>query len=433
MSDLIKIEPEYVYVTIPAEYICVYHRILAMLADFGEEMLKDCKAACTQHNSDVVDCFNMFNAAVAARKLNKEKLAETLIKYIKAKINQIYKGADNSTDFVFPIDEDGQLKAFVSCGELPEFWINPDDMELYEHKLGNGFDEHFELSEEDFSPEGDDTEDNVGLTVEFRGIIEKESTDEYYHPCVELRVLYNGNEVYDYTAEYYFCKLECEEKVFMSYDKLKKICVDESGNYSFGVGISYNGEYKIISKVIHFDYITSTRNNDNIITSDTKSEQESEAKSRYEESDENPVKDPPINTQIIFKKLDYNAIDNNNHIHIEVRSKVRLYFGGLYWGEDIHKLNGVRISDQRILDLRDESWKEGERDENGYRIYTYHCAPPDYIQLDKTVLKTMYGRAYVRTTMNDTYADNRVYSKQIFQCYLDVNNKKQITIYDDNY
>ena len=25
MSDLIQVEPEYVYVTIPAEYICVYH------------------------------------------------------------------------------------------------------------------------------------------------------------------------------------------------------------------------------------------------------------------------------------------------------------------------------------------------------------------------------------------------------------------------
>ena len=80
MSDLIQVEPEYVYVTIPAEYICVYHRILAMLADYGEDMLKDCKVSCTDRNSNVIDCFNMFNAAVAARKLGKDKLAETLIK-----------------------------------------------------------------------------------------------------------------------------------------------------------------------------------------------------------------------------------------------------------------------------------------------------------------------------------------------------------------
>ena len=90
MNEIKQIEPEYVYVTIPAEYICVYHRILAMMADYGEDMLKDCKANCTDRNSGVIECFNMFNSAVAARKLKKDKLAETIIKYVKAKINQIY-------------------------------------------------------------------------------------------------------------------------------------------------------------------------------------------------------------------------------------------------------------------------------------------------------------------------------------------------------
>ena len=55
MSELKVIEPEYVYVTIPAEYICVYHRILVMLADYGEDMLKDCKATCKDRNSNVID------------------------------------------------------------------------------------------------------------------------------------------------------------------------------------------------------------------------------------------------------------------------------------------------------------------------------------------------------------------------------------------
>ena len=89
MSKLVPIEPEYVYMTIPASWVCVYHRILAMLADYGEDMLKDCKATCTDRNSNVIECFNMFNAAIAARKIGKGKLAETLIKYINAKINQI--------------------------------------------------------------------------------------------------------------------------------------------------------------------------------------------------------------------------------------------------------------------------------------------------------------------------------------------------------
>ena len=49
-----EVTPEYIYTTIPAEYVCVYHRILAMLADYGEEMLKDCKASCSDRNSNVI-------------------------------------------------------------------------------------------------------------------------------------------------------------------------------------------------------------------------------------------------------------------------------------------------------------------------------------------------------------------------------------------
>ena len=150
-KNLIEVQPEYIYVTIPADYICVYHRILAMLADYGEDMLKDCKASCNDRNSNVIECFNMFNSAVSARKLGKTKLAELLIKYIKEKINMIYKEKDNSTSFVFPIDENGELKAIVSCGERPKFEINPDDMKLYEHSFNNGFDENFQLSNEDES------------------------------------------------------------------------------------------------------------------------------------------------------------------------------------------------------------------------------------------------------------------------------------------
>ena len=212
MSKLIKVEPEYIYVTVPAEYICVYHRILAMMADYGEEMLKNCKASCTDKNNNVIECFNMFNAAVAARKLNKDKLAETLIKYIKAKINQIYKCIDNSTSFVFPIDENGEIKAFISCGELPKFEINADDGILYEHKFNNGFDEHFHLGPEDESPDGEEPEpptSEVGLIVEFTPSYEK-NEDDTYSPCGELVIRYNGESLDPNTVskDYYFDDIE---------------------------------------------------------------------------------------------------------------------------------------------------------------------------------------------------------------------------------
>ena len=253
MSELIKVEPEYIYVTIPAEYICVYHRILAMMADYGEEMLKNCKASCTDKNNNVIECFNMFNSAVAARKLGKDKLAETLIKYIKTKINQIYKGLDNSTSFVFPIDETGHLKAIVSCGERPKFEINPDDGMLYEHKFNNGFDEHFHLGSEDESPDGDEPEPltpEVGLVVEFTPSYEK-NEDDTYSPCGELVIRYNGKPLDPniVSKDYYFNDTEISNwhDVILTEADIKV--------HNFKVVVVYNEETKIANVNLAFTII----------------------------------------------------------------------------------------------------------------------------------------------------------------------------------
>ena len=149
MSNRTEITPEYVYITIPAEYVCVYHRILAMLADYGEEMLKDCRASCTDRNKGAIECLHMFEAAVAARQLGQDKKASLLINYIKSKINQIYKGKDNSTSFVFPVDEKGKLKAFVSCGDRPKFWVNTEDMKLYKTSRNLGIAQNIHLDAHD--------------------------------------------------------------------------------------------------------------------------------------------------------------------------------------------------------------------------------------------------------------------------------------------
>lgn len=243
-----QIEPEYVYVTIPAEYICVYHRILAMLADYGEDMLKDCKASCTDRNSGVIECFNMFNAAVAARKLGKDKLAETLIKYIKAKINQIYEGRDNSTSFVFPIDENGEIKAFVSCGERPKFYINPDDGDLYAHKFGNGFEEHFKLGIEDESWDDEEPtppEPETGLSVQFTPRYDVEGGT--VHPCGDLVIKYDGVPIQHNKCiiEYYFDDVNVEQ--------FEDITITSSGLHNFKVVVTYRGETKISNEDLNYE------------------------------------------------------------------------------------------------------------------------------------------------------------------------------------
>ena len=243
MRKSIQVEPEYVYVTIPAEYICVYHRILAMLADYGEDMLKDCKASCTDRNSNVIDCFNMFNAAVAARKLGKDKLAETLIKYIKAKINQMYRGVDNSTSFVFPVDENGQLKAFVSCNERPMFYINPEDGELYEHKFGNGFEEHFGLGDEDNDISEEIERDKLVVTLDPRYDVVNDITV----PCADISIKYDNIPLTysDVTITYYFDDEEVPSFKYVS--ELKE------GNHTFMIVVNYKGVVKIVKSDLIYE------------------------------------------------------------------------------------------------------------------------------------------------------------------------------------
>lgn len=112
---------EYIYSTIPVKYLCVYQKILFLLADYGIDMLKDCKASCTDRNSNVIDCFNMFNAAVANYTLGKVKEADVIIKYVKAKLNQLHSNNKQET-FVTQIDANG-TKALVTCGEEPKVEI----------------------------------------------------------------------------------------------------------------------------------------------------------------------------------------------------------------------------------------------------------------------------------------------------------------------
>lgn len=243
--NLQPVELEYVYVTIPAEYICVYHRILAMLADYGEEMLMDCKASCTDKNSGVIECFNMFNAAVAARKLGRDKLAATLIKYIKEKINMMYKGENNETSFVFPVDENGQLKAFVSCGERPKFYINPDDGQLYEHKFDNGFDEHFRLGPEDES-NNDSHHEEISLYVNL--IPRYELINGEYHPCADIICRYNGGNIDLNDTDYHYYFDDVEVIRFNDVTNLSQ------GNHKFTIVVNYKNETQVINKNLVYEY-----------------------------------------------------------------------------------------------------------------------------------------------------------------------------------
>lgn len=151
-NNLVEIQPDYVYQRIPAEYVCIYHKLLVLFADFGKEMLDDCVSSCKDRNKHLINCFNMFNAAVAAKQLGNDKLAETLIKYIEGQLNIQYHGDAPCPDIVYPVSEDGKIKAIIGCGEKPKFYVDEETGKLWEEHYG-GVKDEYKLSESDLVAE----------------------------------------------------------------------------------------------------------------------------------------------------------------------------------------------------------------------------------------------------------------------------------------
>ena len=247
-----EVTPKYVYMIIPAPYVCVYHSVLRLLADYGEQMLKDCKATCTQRNSGVIECWNMFNAAVATYNLsnkdeekpdNNLKLSRLLISYVTSKIKQLDKNIDNGS-VIFPVDENGRLEAIVTCGDNPIFRINQEDMELYEHIFDNQQDEHFFLGPEDGEGSNEDPQGPVvdELDVELTPYYEL-GIDNKYHPCADIVVTNAGKQIdlRDCIYELYF-----DNQFVPNFGLVTDLTL---GSHTFGIVLTYKGTTVIKEKV----------------------------------------------------------------------------------------------------------------------------------------------------------------------------------------
>lgn len=148
-DETIEVQPEYVYLKIPAKYVCTYNKILVLLADYGIDMLKDCSAECNNKNKSIIKCFNMFNAAVAAYKLEQTKLAETIIKYVDTIVNKLTTTNNDLKYVLYSLTNDGNIEALVSCGEEPKFEIKVEDGTLWEEINNDNKNSVFIINEED--------------------------------------------------------------------------------------------------------------------------------------------------------------------------------------------------------------------------------------------------------------------------------------------
>ena len=136
-TEQVEITPQYVYMTVPSKFVCTYHKLLVLMAQYGVDMLNDCSATCKGNNKNIITCWNMFQSAMAAYQLGQNKLAETLLKYIKGQLNIIYEGSEQvqySGSITLPVDEEGKIHAIVSCGDAPKFYVDPETGKLWEQR-----------------------------------------------------------------------------------------------------------------------------------------------------------------------------------------------------------------------------------------------------------------------------------------------------------
>ena len=152
-DNVIEVNPEYVYMMIPTEYVCIYQRLLVYLADLGKSQIDDCNATCKGSGKNIITCWNLFQSAIACYNLNRIKEAEFFIEYIKTQISNIY---DNDEQGLIPfnntvpvsISEDVRLKAVVGCGADTKFYVDVETGKLY-HAKSAGVDTNKEYLIED--------------------------------------------------------------------------------------------------------------------------------------------------------------------------------------------------------------------------------------------------------------------------------------------
>ncbi len=136
-----EINPEVVYMTIPAEWVCLYHQLINYLADAGKSIIDDCSYACKGDGKHIFNCWSLFNSACAAYQQMDYDKANFYYNYVKEQLKLYYKNLDkdvyNGGNY-YPITPDGKLKALCSCtGNNVRFTVDLDTGKLYQEYLNN--------------------------------------------------------------------------------------------------------------------------------------------------------------------------------------------------------------------------------------------------------------------------------------------------------
>lgn len=85
---------DYIYLSVPSEWLYTYRKLLFLLSCAGKEMLDDCNYACKNNGKNVYNCWSIFQSALAAKALGEDKKANLFIDYIDKQLNIYAKNYD---------------------------------------------------------------------------------------------------------------------------------------------------------------------------------------------------------------------------------------------------------------------------------------------------------------------------------------------------
>ena len=78
-----SLNDEWIYLTVPKAYQCVFEKLLNKLATWGQELLDDCTVSCKGQNKNILNAWNLFNAACIAYDTSAITKSKYIVDYIK--------------------------------------------------------------------------------------------------------------------------------------------------------------------------------------------------------------------------------------------------------------------------------------------------------------------------------------------------------------
>lgn len=99
VDDAVELSLELIYQTCPTEYAEVGKHLLTIFANFGEQLIKDCKATKTTQGNNILNCWLMFNSAISSYNLGNVKQATLLLDYVKKELIRSYNIEFDNTKY----------------------------------------------------------------------------------------------------------------------------------------------------------------------------------------------------------------------------------------------------------------------------------------------------------------------------------------------